>query len=82
MLEKSEFKRTMWLTLLTASFPLAIAIEQSASFNAKMSFTPSPVIATVFPSLLIVLIKSAFELDFDEVSNLLKQAGYDSKLVA
>ena len=60
ILEKSLFISTIWLTLLTASFPLAIAIEQSASLSAKISLTPSPVIATVLPSFLIVLIKSAF----------------------
>ena len=33
-----------------ASLPEAIATEQSASFMARMSLTPSPVIATVWPA--------------------------------
>ena len=37
-----------------------MAIEQSASFKAKISFTPSPVMATVFPVDLRALTKMAF----------------------
>ena len=44
----------------TASLPEATEIAQSASFIAKISFTPSPVIATVLPACLIERIKSAF----------------------
>ena len=40
---------TMWLTWLAASLPEAMATEQSASLRASTSFTPSPVMATVWP---------------------------------
>ncbi len=46
---KSEFNNTSWATAFVASEPLAIAIPQSASFKARTSFTPSPVIATICP---------------------------------
>ena len=39
--------KTRLATLLHACEPEPIAIEQSASFNAITSFTPSPVMATV-----------------------------------
>ena len=47
---KFESSRTNCETFLLASLPLAIAILQSASFNARTSLTPSPVIATVLPA--------------------------------
>ena len=47
--EKSEFNSTNCETFLAASLPFAITTLQSASFSAKTSFTPSPVIATVCP---------------------------------
>ena len=42
-------RSTRLLTFFAASEPEAIAIEQSDSFNASTSLTPSPVIATVCP---------------------------------
>ena len=45
--EKSELSNTNCDTCLAASLPSAIAILQSASRNAKISLTPSPVIATL-----------------------------------
>ena len=50
--EKSEFKRTSLAERRAASEPSPIAIEQSASVMARISLTPSPVIATVFPCFL------------------------------
>ena len=47
--EKSESSNTICDICLTASLPCAIAILQSASFNASISFTPSPLIATAWP---------------------------------
>ena len=44
---KLESNKTSWATFFTASHPEAIAILQSASFKAKISLIPSPVIATV-----------------------------------
>ena len=52
---KLESIKTIWLTFLAASLPFIIAILQSASFNARTSFTPSPVIATVWPSFLSII---------------------------
>ena len=43
---KSESIKTTFEASLAASLPVPIAIEQSASFIAKISLTPSPVIAT------------------------------------
>lgn len=48
----SEFKRTNLAERRAASEPSPIAIEQSASFMASISLTPSPVMATVFPCFL------------------------------
>lgn len=48
--EKSDSSSTSWATWLAAWAPDAMAIPQSASFRASTSFTPSPVIATVWPS--------------------------------
>lgn len=45
--EKSEFKRTSLAERRAASEPSPMAIEQSASFMARISLTPSPVMATV-----------------------------------
>ena len=39
--------RTMWLTFFAASLPDMTVTAQSASLRARMSFTPSPVMATV-----------------------------------
>ena len=47
---KSLFISTRWLTFLAASLPEATEMAQSASFRARISFTPSPVIATVLPA--------------------------------
>ena len=41
--EKSDSVKTTSATLLAALIPLARAIPQSASFNAKISLTPSPI---------------------------------------
>ncbi len=49
MCTKSESSRTTCATCAVASLPDAIATLQSASFIAKISLTPSPVIATVCP---------------------------------
>ena len=46
---KFDSSRTMCETWLAASEPEAIATEQSASLSARTSFTPSPVMATVWP---------------------------------
>jgi len=43
LIEKSELVNTTSETLLAALIPLASAIEQSASFKAKISLTPSPI---------------------------------------
>ena len=48
--EKSDYRSTSCDACAAASLPEAIAILQSASFKARTSFTPSPVIATVFPA--------------------------------
>ena len=48
--EKSDSKSTTCEACTAASEPLAIATEQSASFSANTSFTPSPTIATVLPA--------------------------------
>ena len=48
--EKLELIETRCATFLAASEPEPIAIEQSATFRAKMSLTPSPVIATTWPA--------------------------------
>ena len=52
ILAKSESKRTICAALDAASLPDAIAILQSASFNASTSLTPSPVMATTLPAFL------------------------------
>ena len=43
---KSESSRTTWAAWAAASLPEAMATLQSASFMARISLTPSPVIAT------------------------------------
>ena len=58
--EKSESSSTTWALWAAASLPEAIATLQSASLSANMSLTPSPVIATVFPSSLRILTKDLF----------------------
>ena len=57
---KSEFKRTSLLARRAASLPSPMARETSASFIAKISLTPSPVIATVLPCFLKALMRSFF----------------------
>ena len=57
---KSEFKRTILLARRAASEPSPIARLTSASFMARISLTPSPVIATVFPCFLRALIRDFF----------------------
>ena len=51
---KSELSKTKLAIWRVAGSPSAITIEQSASRKAKISFTPSPVIATVRPDFLSV----------------------------
>ena len=48
IVEKSESNNTTCEACAVAWFPEAMAILQSASFMAKISLTPSPVIATVW----------------------------------
>ena len=50
MAAKSDFSSTNWDTWLAAWEPEAMAMPQSASFRASTSLTPSPVMATVWPS--------------------------------
>ena len=47
--EKSDSSSTTWAAWEAASLPDAMAMLQSASFRARISLTPSPVMATVFP---------------------------------
>ena len=47
--EKFEFINIRCEISLAAELPDAIDTEQSASFKAKMSFIPSPIIATLLP---------------------------------
>ena len=49
MAPKSESSRTTCATARDASLPEPIATPMSASFSARASFTPSPIIATVCP---------------------------------
>ena len=49
MAAKSLSSSTSWATWQAASAPEAMAMPQSASFKASTSFTPSPVMATVWP---------------------------------
>ena len=46
---KVESSSTSWATARVASLPEPIATPMSASFSASASFTPSPVMATVWP---------------------------------
>ena len=57
---KLESNKTKWATFFVASEPPDIAIEQSAFFIAKISLTPSPVIATTFCLFFNDLTKAAF----------------------
>ena len=50
MLAKSLSTSTNCATLRAASDPEAMATLQSAALSANVSFTPSPVIATVWPA--------------------------------
>ena len=54
--EKSSVVRTTSDTLLAALIPVASAIPQSDSLRAKISFTPSPIIPTVFFSFKALII--------------------------
>ena len=58
--ENDESSETRCDTFLAASDPEAIAIEQSATRSAKISLTPSPVIATVCPSSFKLAIITSF----------------------
>ena len=58
--ENLESSKTRLLSPLATSLPSAIAMEQSASFSAKVSFTPSPVIATTLPSFFSDFTKISF----------------------
>ena len=49
MWEKSESSSTTCAAWRAASEPAPMAMEQSASFMARMSLTPSPVMATRLP---------------------------------
>ena len=57
---KSESTSTIWAALHAASLPEPNAMLQSASFNARTSLTPSPVIATTFPSALMAFTSFLF----------------------
>ena len=57
---KSESSNTTCDAFLAASDPEPTEIEQSASFIAKISFTPSPVIATFNPNSFKALIICLF----------------------
>lgn len=58
--EKSFSRRTMSAVFLAESAPSPIDIPQEASFRARTSLTPSPVIATTLPEDLRFLIKVRF----------------------
>ena len=57
---KSLSTSTISATFRAASDPAAIATEQSASFKARTSFTPSPVMATMCPRRLSARTSSRF----------------------
>ena len=57
---KLESNKTNWEIFFAASEPLAIAIEQSALFKARMSLTPSPVIATHLPASFKAITSASF----------------------
>ena len=63
----SEFKRTSLAERRAASEPSPMAIEQSASFMARMSLTPSPVMATVFPCFLRAMMRCFFSVGVTRV---------------
>ena len=58
--EKLLSIKTIWLTFFAASLPEATLTAQSASFMARMSLTPSPVMATVLPADLMDFTRIAF----------------------
>ena len=58
--EKSELRRTILAERRAASEPSPMARLTSASFMARISLTPSPVMATVLPCFLRALIRSFF----------------------
>ena len=57
---KLESNNTKCETLRAASLPEAMAIEQSASLKAKISLTPSPVMATLLPAFFKVVTNNFF----------------------
>ncbi len=57
---KPESRSTNLAARRAASEPSPMARETSASFMARMSLTPSPVIATVFPCFLRAMMRSFF----------------------
>ena len=59
-LAKLESIRMICEMFLAASAPLAMAIEQSERFKARISLTPSPVMATVLPASLRAIINASF----------------------
>ena len=59
-LAKLESSKIICEMFLAASAPLAIAIEQSERFKAKISLTPSPVMATVLPASFRAITKTSF----------------------
>ena len=60
MLAKSLSTSTRCATFLAASLPAAIATLQSAAFKARVSLTPSPVMATVWPAFCSAKTKAFF----------------------
>src|SRR5487761_1445668 len=53
MVEKLSSVRIITAASLVTSVPVPIAIPMSAFFTAGASLTPSPVIATIWPGLLV-----------------------------
>ena len=58
--EKLDSSSTSFEIFLATSLPSAIAIEQSASLSARVSLTPSPVMATTLPLFFKALIMVYF----------------------
>ena len=67
---KSLFKRTSLAERRAASEPSPIAMEQSASFMARISLTPSPVMATVLPCFFKALMRCFFSVGVTRVKML------------
>ena len=64
---KPEFKRTSLAERRAASEPSPMAMLQSASFMAKISLTPSPVIAMVLPCFLRAEMRCFFSIGVTRV---------------